>query len=41
VTNPEDARLLSDDAYLKKFADSIYKGIVDFVTKFEGWNLLG
>jgi N-acetylmuramoyl-L-alanine amidase len=41
VTNPEDARLLSDSAYLKKFADSIYKGIVDFVTKFESWNLLG
>ncbi|MDR2601053.1 MAG: N-acetylmuramoyl-L-alanine amidase [Spirochaetaceae bacterium] len=41
VTNPEDAKLLLDGAYLNKMADSIYKGIEDFVIKFESWNLLG
>jgi N-acetylmuramoyl-L-alanine amidase len=39
VTNAEDARLLSDPAYLQQFSLSIYNGIVDFVTKFENWNL--
>jgi N-acetylmuramoyl-L-alanine amidase len=40
VTNSEDAKLLANAAYLKKFATSIYNGIVDFVAKFESWNLL-
>ncbi|MDR0732003.1 MAG: N-acetylmuramoyl-L-alanine amidase [Treponema sp.] len=35
VTNREDAGIMADDAYLKKFADAIYKGIVDFVDTFE------
>jgi N-acetylmuramoyl-L-alanine amidase len=35
VTNREDAEIMADDAYLKKFADAIYKGIVDFVGAFE------
>jgi N-acetylmuramoyl-L-alanine amidase len=26
---------MADDAYLKRFSDAIYKGIVDFVTAFE------
>ncbi len=35
VSNPEDAKLMSDPEYLKKLSDALYKGIVDFVTKFE------
>jgi N-acetylmuramoyl-L-alanine amidase len=35
VTNPDDAVLLTNAASLKKFSDSIYKGIMDFVTMFE------
>jgi N-acetylmuramoyl-L-alanine amidase len=35
VTNQEDAEIMTNDAYLKKFADAIYKGIVDFVDAFE------
>jgi N-acetylmuramoyl-L-alanine amidase len=35
VTNRQDAGLMADDAYLKKFADAIYKGIIDFVDTFE------
>jgi N-acetylmuramoyl-L-alanine amidase len=35
VTNREDAGLMADDAYLKKFSDAIYKGITDFVDTFE------
>lgn len=35
VTNETDAVLLTSDADLKKFADSIYKGIMDFVRNFE------
>jgi N-acetylmuramoyl-L-alanine amidase len=35
VTNRQDAGIMADDAYLKKFADAIYKGIIDFVDTFE------
>ena len=35
VTNPDEARLLSTDDYLKKIADGIYTGLVDFVKDFE------
>ena len=35
VTNPQDARLLTDPAYLRKLSDALYKGIVDFTTMFE------
>ncbi|MDR1972012.1 MAG: N-acetylmuramoyl-L-alanine amidase [Treponema sp.] len=35
VTNERDAAIMADDAYLKLFADAIYKGIVDFVGAFE------
>jgi N-acetylmuramoyl-L-alanine amidase len=36
VSNEADALLMTDDAYLRSFADSLYKGIADFVTAFEG-----
>ncbi|GHV89969.1 N-acetylmuramoyl-L-alanine amidase [Spirochaetia bacterium] len=35
VSNQEDALLMSDDAYLKKFSEALYKGISDFVSAFE------
>ena len=35
VTNPEEARLLASDDYLKKVADGIYTGISGFVSDFE------
>jgi N-acetylmuramoyl-L-alanine amidase len=35
VSNPVDARLLLSQRGLKKIADSIYKGIVDFIGNFE------
>jgi N-acetylmuramoyl-L-alanine amidase len=35
VTNEEDARLMTNDAYLKNFSGAIYNGIIDFVTMFE------
>jgi len=35
ITNPEDARLLADDEYLRKLSEALYKGTVDFVTSFE------
>jgi N-acetylmuramoyl-L-alanine amidase len=35
VTNREDAEIMAEDLYLKRFAEAIYKGIVDFVTAFE------
>jgi N-acetylmuramoyl-L-alanine amidase len=35
VTNEEDARLMTDEAYLQKLSQALYKGIVDFVTMFE------
>jgi N-acetylmuramoyl-L-alanine amidase len=35
VSNIEDARLMSDESYLKLFSEALYKGIVDFVTEFE------
>jgi N-acetylmuramoyl-L-alanine amidase len=35
VSNREDAGIMAGDAYLKKFSDAIYKGIVDFVNTFE------
>ncbi|MDR2499624.1 MAG: N-acetylmuramoyl-L-alanine amidase [Treponema sp.] len=37
VTNEEDALLMTNDAYLKKLSDAIYKGIADFITTFEGF----
>lgn len=35
ITNPAEAAQLSKDAYLKKLAQGIYNGIVDFVGNFE------
>lgn len=35
ITNPEDGKLLSDTAYLKKAAEGIYNGLVDFIAYFE------
>jgi N-acetylmuramoyl-L-alanine amidase len=35
VSNQQDAEIMSDDLYLKRFSNAIYKGIVDFVTAFE------
>jgi N-acetylmuramoyl-L-alanine amidase len=35
VTNEEDARLMSDENYLKSFSEALYKGITDFITLFE------
>jgi N-acetylmuramoyl-L-alanine amidase len=35
VTNPDDARLMSDAAYLKKLSEALYKGIADFINEFE------
>jgi N-acetylmuramoyl-L-alanine amidase len=35
VTNPADAALLANPADLKKFSESIYNGIMDFVGIFE------
>jgi len=35
VTNAEEAKLLSEADYLKKVADAVYSGIVDFVSDFE------
>ncbi len=36
VTNPEEARLLADEAYLQKCATGIYNGIASFISHFEG-----
>lgn len=36
ITNPEEAALLADDAYLQRLSDAIYTGISDFVLYFEG-----
>jgi N-acetylmuramoyl-L-alanine amidase len=36
VSNEADALLMTDDAYLRNLAESLYKGIADFVTAFEG-----
>jgi len=35
LTNQADAVLMSDEAYLKKLSDALYKGITDFVAFFE------
>ncbi len=35
VTNPNEAAMLTDESYLKKFADGIYNGIVSFIVHFE------
>jgi N-acetylmuramoyl-L-alanine amidase len=35
VTNPEEAKLLSTDGYLRKIGDAIYNGIVDFIDQLE------
>ncbi|MDR1400568.1 MAG: N-acetylmuramoyl-L-alanine amidase [Treponema sp.] len=35
ITNETDAALMLDEAYLKKFAEALYKGIMDFVKNFE------
>lgn len=36
ITNQTDALLLADNAYLKKFAEALYKGIRNFINEFEG-----
>jgi N-acetylmuramoyl-L-alanine amidase len=36
VSNESDALLMTDEAYLREMSESLYKGIVDFVTAFEG-----
>jgi N-acetylmuramoyl-L-alanine amidase len=35
VTNAEDARLMTDESYLQKLSQALYKGIADFVAMFE------
>jgi len=35
ITNPEDARLLADQEYLRNLSEALYKGTVDFVATFE------
>ncbi|MDR1324814.1 MAG: N-acetylmuramoyl-L-alanine amidase [Treponema sp.] len=35
ITNETDAALMLDEAYLKKFSEALYKGIMDFVKNFE------
>jgi N-acetylmuramoyl-L-alanine amidase len=35
VSNPDDARLMADEGYLKRYSEALYKGIADFVTEFE------
>jgi len=35
ITNPEEGLLLADSVYLRKIADAIYNGIVDFIEHFE------
>ncbi len=35
VTNPEEARLLAQEAYLKKLAQGIYTGVLRFIHAFE------
>jgi len=35
ITNPDDARLLADQEYLRNLSEALYKGTVDFVTTFE------
>ncbi|AEJ19775.1 N-acetylmuramoyl-L-alanine amidase family protein [Gracilinema caldarium] len=35
ITNYQDAILMNDSAYLQKFSNALYKGIVDFVNNFE------
>ncbi len=35
VTNPDEAKLLSSDAYLRLASEAVYNGIVDFITVFE------
>ncbi|MDR1176481.1 MAG: N-acetylmuramoyl-L-alanine amidase [Treponema sp.] len=35
VSNLEDALLMSDEGYLQKLGEALYKGIGDFITRFE------
>jgi N-acetylmuramoyl-L-alanine amidase len=35
ITNPEDARLMTDEACLRNMSDALYKGIADFIAVFE------
>ncbi|MDX9827767.1 MAG: N-acetylmuramoyl-L-alanine amidase [Spirochaetia bacterium] len=35
ITHPEEGKLLSSSAYLRKIGDAIYNGIVDFIEHFE------
>ncbi len=35
VTNPDEAALLSDPAYLQDIAEGLYNGIIAFVARFE------
>lgn len=36
ISNPDEARLLADDEYLKKCSDGIYNGLSVFIGHFEG-----
>jgi N-acetylmuramoyl-L-alanine amidase len=36
VSNEADALLMTDDTYLRNMAESLYKGLEDFVSAFEG-----
>jgi N-acetylmuramoyl-L-alanine amidase len=35
VTNEEDARLMTDETYLRNLSEALYKGIMDFIATFE------
>jgi N-acetylmuramoyl-L-alanine amidase len=35
VTNEADALIMTDQTYLKKLSQALYKGITQFVTMFE------
>ncbi|GAB6393289.1 MAG: N-acetylmuramoyl-L-alanine amidase/peptidoglycan recognition protein [Treponematales bacterium] len=35
VTNEKDALLMSDEGYLRKMSEAVYKGVGDFITLFE------
>ncbi|MDR2398684.1 MAG: N-acetylmuramoyl-L-alanine amidase [Spirochaetaceae bacterium] len=36
LSNETDVTLLTDDAYLQHFSEALHKGIMDFVSEFEG-----
>ncbi|MFH2113763.1 MAG: N-acetylmuramoyl-L-alanine amidase, partial [Spirochaetota bacterium] len=35
ITNEVEARLMAEDAYLRKLGDGLYNGIVSFIDYFE------